>query len=150
MRLSGLVKFSPIFYIKTQNGDGLSDGEYLSYIIAQIDNGVPVGVDLYVAGEGWRSGMIDYIPSEAEIKESCSPTVGSLSTVKECGSHGIVVTGYDNNKRLIYFKNSWDESWGLNSIFSPVKEKKYKTGYGAISYDYLAKFRLDNLVTLSQ
>ena len=148
--MTGVTQFSPTFYIHKQDVDAMSEGQYVGFIIDQIDKGIPVGVGVYVAGNGWESGMIDYVPSEEEIKESCRPRIGISSPVKECGSHAIVLTGYDSSRRLIYFKNSWNTTWGLNESYLPIEEDGIPIGYGALSYEYLAKFRLDNLVTLSK
>ena len=42
------------------------------------------------------------------------------------GGHAILLVGYDDNKKLFKFKNSWGTSWG-------------DKGYGYISYDYYLK-----------
>ena len=39
------------------------------------------------------------------------------------GGHAICLVGYDDEKRLLKFKNSWSTAWGQN-------------GYGYLSYDY--------------
>jgi C1A family cysteine protease len=46
------------------------------------------------------------------------------------GGHAICVVGYDDNSRLVKFKNSWSESWG-------------KKGYGFLHYDYINQFMWD-------
>jgi len=42
----------------------------------------------------------------------------------ELGGHAILVTGYDDNKQLVEFKNSWGSSWG-------------EQGYGYLTYRYI-------------
>jgi C1A family cysteine protease len=46
------------------------------------------------------------------------------------GGHAICCVGYDNNKKLVKFKNSWGVNWGEN-------------GYGYLSYKYLEDFLWD-------
>ena len=43
--------------------------------------------------------------------------------------HSILLIGYDDSERVIYFQNSYGEEWGLN-------------GFGRISYDYISHFDL--------
>ena len=40
------------------------------------------------------------------------------------GGHAIVIVGYDEEKRLFTFRNSWGEDWG-------------DKGYGYLPYDYV-------------
>jgi len=49
------------------------------------------------------------------------------------GGHAICIVGYDDDKKLIKFKNSWNENWG-------------DKGYGYFSYDYIQKFSSDTWV----
>lgn len=46
------------------------------------------------------------------------------------GGHAICFVGYDSNKKLIKFKNSWGTNWGEN-------------GYGYLPYDYINDFCWD-------
>lgn len=43
--------------------------------------------------------------------------------------HSILLVGYDDNERVIYFQNSYGKEWGLN-------------GFGRLSYDYIPYFLL--------
>lgn len=45
----------------------------------------------------------------------------------ECFGHAILLVGYDDQKKLFLFKNSWGEKWG-------------QEGYGTIGYDYIENF----------
>lgn len=46
-------------------------------------------------------------------------------TNNSLGGHAICLVGYDDEKRLLKFKNSWGTGWGQN-------------GYGYITYDYFS------------
>jgi C1A family cysteine protease len=46
---------------------------------------------------------------------------------KQYGGHAICAVGYDDERQLIKFKNSWGTGWGQD-------------GYGYISYDYFTKY----------
>lgn len=53
----------------------------------------------------------------------------NTSTERILGGHAVVAVGYDDDKRLIKFANSWGREWGEN-------------GYGYIPYDYVLNPRL--------
>lgn len=46
------------------------------------------------------------------------------------GGHAICITGYDDSKKLLKFKNSWGGGWG-------------DKGYGYLSYDYMKQYCVD-------
>ena len=46
------------------------------------------------------------------------------------GGQAICIVGYDDDKKMIKFKNSWGPQWG-------------DSGYGYISYSYVEKFLSD-------
>ena len=46
------------------------------------------------------------------------------------GGHAICIVGYDDNKKIFKFKNSWSKSWADN-------------GYGYLPYQYLSKYCSD-------
>lgn len=46
------------------------------------------------------------------------------------GGHAITFVGYDDSTKLVKFRNSWGENWGVN-------------GYGYMTYDYLMNNLLD-------
>jgi len=49
---------------------------------------------------------------------------------RSLGGHAICPVGYDDRKKLIKFKNSWSEKWGL-------------AGYGFLHYAYIEKYLMD-------
>jgi hypothetical protein len=46
------------------------------------------------------------------------------------GGHAICAVGYDDQKRLIKFKNSWSERWG-------------QRGFGFLPYSYIERYMMD-------
>ena len=88
-----------------------------------------------------RIGGTGIILSEAAHELGCSTaTIGKVgndgivpypSQPNNCyGGHAICATGFNDDKKLIKFKNSWGKGWGQN-------------GYGYISYDYINDFMWD-------
>jgi C1A family cysteine protease len=83
--------------------------------IALIDGPVPIGVPCFYEFFFPNSdGVISYPSNTNEIY----------------GGHAICAVGYDNNKQLIKFKNSWGKSWGKN-------------GYAFLPYKYINHFLWD-------
>ncbi len=72
----------------------------------------------------WENGIVS-TPTEKDMKISKEHPAG----------HSIVVIGYDDEKRVYYFKNSWGtESFGIKSdLLGTAGTTK---GYGSISFDY--------------
>ncbi|OPZ21406.1 MAG: Papain family cysteine protease [bacterium ADurb.BinA186] len=155
--LTNIRKLTPAFRVIRKHVDELSDGEYLRYIQNQLDDGIPVGAAMVSIGEEWtKRGMIEKIPGPEQIKKECkdrqksSALSFSAMPFKKCDSHAVVLTGYDDAKKLIYFKNSWDENWGLDENMNVTSASGERRGYGAFSYAYLTKFRVNSLITLSR
>jgi C1A family cysteine protease len=46
------------------------------------------------------------------------------------GGHAICAVGYDNGKKVVKFKNSWSDKWGLK-------------GYGFLPYAYVERYMMD-------
>lgn len=65
-----------------------------------------------------RSVQTGELTLTPEMKEDCQ------KTPKNCDGHVVLVVGYDLNKRIFTFKNSWGKDWGAN-------------GYGTIPFDYI-------------
>lgn len=87
----------------------------------------PVIIGVPVNPKGWNEQTGEAVLNDQMVAE-CNNTPGL------CGGHSILLTGYDQNKRLFTFKNSWDLAWG-------------NKGYGTISFDYVEKFAHNNLVS---
>lgn len=49
---------------------------------------------------------------------------------KQLGGHAVCLVGYDRDRKLFKFKNSWSTRWGKN-------------GYGFLPYDYVKDFMMD-------
>lgn len=78
----------------------------------------PVVLTLKVYAPLWDHEHVTY---SQEIDEQCSR--GEL----ECYGHAILITGFDSERKLFTFKNSWGESWG-------------NKGYGVMDYDYVLNY----------
>jgi C1A family cysteine protease len=142
--LANAKKVYPSFRVVSKSIDDFSSSELIEYLQTKIGSGHPVGVSIYVIGKEWDEGLIEKIPSKEEIEKSCNKGIGANAIFKQCSSHAIVITGYDDSRGVFYFKNSWDEDWGLNKDFQKTDNDYEKIGYGAISYGYLLKFRLNS------
>jgi len=51
------------------------------------------------------------------------------NTERMLGGHAIVLVGYDNEKKLFIFRNSWGEQWG-------------DKGYGYLPFEYVCDANL--------
>ncbi|MDD4974576.1 MAG: C1 family peptidase [Bacteriovorax sp.] len=79
----------------------------------------PLSFGLIVNENGWpESGDIFYNDA---LREEC------LKTPEACGGHAVTITGYDMDKKIFFFKNSWGEEWGHE-------------GYGTLTFDTLDRF----------
>jgi C1A family cysteine protease len=47
------------------------------------------------------------------------------------GGHAVMAVGYDNAKKILFFRNSWGADWG-------------KAGYGSLPYGYLESRELSD------
>jgi C1A family cysteine protease len=83
----------------------------------------------------YRSWYEDgWVESTGEIG---NPLPSDLANPKNLfGYHAICLTGYDENDREFYFKNSWGPYWAKNSTYSP--------GYGKLPYDYFNNHALES------
>jgi hypothetical protein len=52
---------------------------------------------------------------------------------KTLGGHAVCIVGYDDDKKLFKFRNSWGNKWGAR-------------GYGYLSYDYVKNYSRDNWI----
>lgn len=76
----------------------------------------PISISLPVNRKGWAdNGDVAY--TEDHRKEC-------IETPSSCGFHAVVVTGYDLEKKVLFFKNSWGKEWGHE-------------GYGTLPLDVL-------------
>ena len=79
----------------------------------------PLVMSVNVNFNGWPdSGETNY---NQELREECN------NSPSDCGGHSIILTGYDMEKRVFMFKNSWGNDWGKN-------------GYGTIPFDVVDNY----------
>ena len=84
----------------------------------------PLLMTVVVNFNGWKdTGETNY---NEELRQEC------IDSPSECGLHVIVITGYDMDKRVFMFKNSWGKKWGDN-------------GYGTIAFDSVDNYVDANL-----
>lgn len=88
-----------------------------------LSDGIPIicGIDCYANIWDAADGVIPPLPNngDAEI----------------IGGHSILLVGFDDNRRLFKFKNSWGPSWGDN-------------GYGYLPYDYYIRGHMADIWSL--
>ena len=83
--------------------------------VALLDGPVPIGIPcFYEFFLVDRDGIVDYPTNPEDIY----------------GGHAVCAVGYDDNKKLIKFKNSWGSNWG-------------EAGYGYLPYKYIDDFLWD-------
>lgn len=129
--LTGKSKFWPSDgYVEVSQ----SIDDPIGYIKNKINQGHPVIVSFYVAGQAWNRKGIIGTPTQKEIDETCTLSIAS-SPYKKCGAHASIVTGYDDDLQFLEFRNSWGDKW-------PACPTPAGDGYGKMSYDYFLKMRL--------
>ncbi|MDD4973690.1 MAG: C1 family peptidase [Bacteriovorax sp.] len=75
---------------------------------------LPMTMTVPVNDRGWpNDGNVQF---DEEMRAEC------IKTPSICGFHSIVITGYDLDKKIFFFKNSWSKAWG-------------QQGYGTIPFD---------------
>ena len=79
----------------------------------------PLTVDVSVNFDGWpQTGDVFY---NADLRKAC------LQAPDKCGGHSVLITGYDLNKKVFFFKNSWGKDWG-------------KDGYGTMTFEMIDRY----------
>lgn len=82
----------------------------------------PVSIAVDLNDKGWPdTGDVTFTK---EMEDECE------KDESVCSAHAFVLTGYDMDKKVFFFKNSWGESWG-------------KKGYGTIPFKYVDKYGND-------
>jgi len=81
-----------------------------------------LSINMNLSGWNKKSGEVK---TDDKTEENCKLTTAEKSV--DCRNHSVVITGYDLNKKVFMFKNSWGESWG-------------QKGYGTIPFNVVDKF----------
>jgi hypothetical protein len=82
----------------------MKDGTTNDIIIELATTKSPMSIAVPVNFRGWKNnGEVEYTQ---EMREEC------IKATQECGSHEVVITGYDLEKKVFFFKNSWGKAWG--------------------------------------
>lgn len=82
-------------------------------------NGIPLAINLPLHPKGPR--LTGEIVFNSELMNEC------VNDKNLCGLHSVVIMGYDLEKKLFTFKNSWGEKWG-------------NLGYGHVSLEVVDRF----------
>lgn len=90
-----------------------SDSIQMVKNLAALNHPIVIGVPVHP--KGWSKPDVQMTD---EMMKECQAKPGY------CGGHAVLVTGYDLDKRVFTFKNSWGTDWG-------------NVGYGTISFDYI-------------
>jgi hypothetical protein len=80
--------------------------------------GNPVSVAFQIVGEDWKSAV-----------RGCIPMPDPKAALTD--SHSVVIIGYDDDRRLLHFANSWGVGWGDG-------------GYGFLPYSYFDHYQLES------
>lgn len=79
----------------------------------------PLTISVSVNFNGWpQNGEVFY---NADLRNECLKAPG------KCGAHSVVLTGYDLNKKVFFFKNSWGKAWG-------------KEGFGTMTFEMVDRY----------
>lgn len=84
----------------------------------------PLTIALIVNFNGWADNGTTYY--DEKLRAEC------LKTPSKCGGHTVILTGYDLDKKIFFFKNSWGKAWG-------------QKGYGTVPFETVDKYVNDNL-----
>jgi hypothetical protein len=89
-------------------------------ILKELANGKSVLIGVPLDPRKWKSDTGEAVYNE-EIREACKNEPGV------CGGHAILLVGYDLEKEVFLFKNSWGYEWG-------------QKGYGTMPFDYVINY----------
>ncbi len=88
-------------------------------ILELAKNKRPMSISFPVNERGWKiTGQVEYTD---EMRNEC------IKTPQKCGTHAVVLTGYDLKEKVFYFKNSWGPYWGQG-------------GYGTLTIDMIDRY----------
>lgn len=83
------------------------------------NNQRPLSISIPVNYKGWKNwGEVTYTE---EMRQQC------LADSSQCGAHSVILTGYNLEEKVFYFKNSWGDDWG-------------EAGFGTLSFDMVDRY----------
>jgi hypothetical protein len=99
-------------------GDAGNPGRRVTTVINRLAKGSPLVVVAKLAddSDGWADTGALTVPKSLQGRKDLDIDDSPV------GNHFIVLTGYDMDRRVLFFRNSWGESWG-------------DKGYGHISFE---------------
>lgn len=93
-------------------------------ILKTLASGRPVAVAIPVHWDaGWRENKT--ITFNEKLNSECA------NKKEKCGGHEVVLTGFDKEKKIFFFKNSWGEEWG-------------DKGYGTMDFSVVDNYIADD------
>lgn len=79
----------------------------------------PLSISLPVNYNGWNdNGSVTY---NEKMRQAC------LQLPANCGAHSVILTGYNRDEQVFYFKNSWGNDWGI-------------AGFGKLSFEMVDRY----------
>lgn len=125
--------------------DALGDhGNSFEYIKTQLDKGNPVIIGLALpssknpqsfiiqdddGSEYTNTGKVTIDATPDDTCDGVNVSGGNYEGEVRCPGHAVVLVGYDEDKKVFKFRNSWSANWG-------------KGGYGTLTYKYLQDYRI--------
>lgn len=120
---SVIAKSIPLSHFSLYNFDIESTNQF---IVNLAKHQQPLAILLIMNRNGWADdGTTSY---SEEMRMNC------IKGTDQCGAHEVVLTGYDLDKKIFFFKNSWGKEWGAG-------------GYGTLSFDYVDR-HVDKVISL--
>lgn len=120
-----------------------------------LDNNQPLTLGLRFFYKAWNHRkMTEYGLGERDMNAWAHGTVSTPTaqdiqlSSKHSAGHSIVVVGYDDAKRVYYFKNSWGT--GNFGAVSNFLGNGSTDGYGTITYDYAHRYGTFNKVSFGR
>lgn len=97
------------------------ESSVVDVINALAKNKAPVTASMLV-----HHDMLSKTAKTGDLYLSAKDKKDCILDKKKCGGHAVLIVGYDLDKKLFTFKNSWGETWG-------------DSGYGTIHFDYMSQ-----------
>ncbi len=105
----------------------LSQPASIQAVKTRLAEGAAVTISVPVNQNGWN-GEAGRVEHNTELEAECK-TEPDL-----CGGHTVLLTGFNEEDKVFYFKNSWGKTWGQN-------------GYGQMPYEFVENWSYGSFTT---